>query len=162
MKYRTECFSGEGIRDAAAIMAYETFELGNSDVYCTLKAGILKGHPLLEEFSELMDEADRGLADDMTEEDKVQFFQRVLDAVEEVTGKKVRYAIWLADKANAYRYLMAGEDITAFEQTFTEEDIPDDCEGIDAYEEADAVILSQLEEDGALYGFEHYPTPITA
>ena len=43
VRYRTEAFSGTGERDAAEVMAFETFTLGNVDILQTLAEGPLKG-----------------------------------------------------------------------------------------------------------------------
>ena len=42
-KYRSEILFGEGYRDAANVMAHETFELMNTDIARTLSTSILKG-----------------------------------------------------------------------------------------------------------------------
>ena len=41
MKYRSEVPFGDGIRNAANIMAHECFELGNTDIFDTLSATII-------------------------------------------------------------------------------------------------------------------------
>lgn len=46
LRYRTETFSGIGPRDAAEVMAFETFELGNTDIpeyLCSQRLGQLPG-----------------------------------------------------------------------------------------------------------------------
>ena len=46
MKYRTEILFGDNYRDAAKVMAHETFELENTDILSTLRTTILKESPI--------------------------------------------------------------------------------------------------------------------
>lgn len=161
MKFRSELFAGEEYRDAAKVMAFETFELGNDDILDTLSATILSGNPIVKEFEAIKaEQGENGCVDDMSEEDRIGFFNRVLDAIAVETGKHIKYVLWLADRANAYRYALSGDNIRMMEKTFTESDIPVDFEGLDAYDESAGIVLSDIGEDGCLYGFETYPMPI--
>ncbi len=160
MLYRTELFAGSGVRDAAEVLAFEAFELGNSDV-CYALLCLLEYHNLAEECEIIGEELqDQGFISDWTFDNAKSFFSKVLDAIKDVTGKRIRYALWLADKPNAYRYLLGAERASAMSEHVSEQDVPENCEGIDAYDETGGLILVDLGADGALYGFEELPEPI--
>ena len=144
LRYRTETFSGEGFRDAAEVMAFETFELGNTDIPEYLCSHQLKGSslaPALESITRELD--DNGFVDDMSWEEKVDFFRDVLEDLSKVTGANITHALWLAGPDTVLNFY--GKDFT-----------PDSC--IDAYEPG-PVILTDLGYDGTLYGYDHEPYP---
>lgn len=144
LRYRTETFSGEGFRDAAEVMAFETFELGNTDIPEYLCSHQLKGSslaPALESITKELD--DNGFVDDMSWDEKVNFFREVLGDLSKVTGVNITHALWLADPNTVLNFY--GKDLT-----------PDSY--IDAYEPG-PVILTDLGHDGALYGYDHDPYP---
>lgn len=141
IRYRTENFAGSGERDAVNVMWYETFGLGNTDIFDTLSKSILMDHPLCEDFDTFTRELDaQGFVDDYTEDDGKAIMQRVLETVNHATGLHVRYALWLADK----------EVVQGFYQG-TEADIESYTVG--------PLILSELGHDGTLYGYEQMPCP---
>lgn len=163
MKYRTEKLWGEGYRDAAKVMAHETFELENTDIaetlVSTMLAGTTAGEKLLILIEELKNgeivDGDNGLLldiienyhdDNNYEKMAVKFYDEVLDAIAEVTGKKVKYVLWLCDSP---------EDI--INEYDMNHELDDSC--FDAYEESD-IILSDLGLGGKLYGYEEYPYAI--
>lgn len=144
LRYRTESFSGTGSRDAAEVMAFETFELGNTDIPEYLCSYQLKGSsiaPALETITKELD--DNGFVDDMSWEEKVDFFREVLEDLSKVTGVNTTHALWLADPNTVLNFY--GKDLT-----------PDSY--IDAYEPG-PVILTDLGHDGTLYGYDHEPYP---
>lgn len=144
LRYRTESFSGTGSRDAAEVMAFETFELGNTDIPEYLCSHQLKGSsiaPALETITKELD--DNGFVDDMSWEEKVDFFREVLEDLSKVTGVNIIHALWLADPNTVLNFY--GKDLT-----------PDSY--IDAYEPG-PVILTDLGYDGTLYGYDHEPYP---
>ena len=162
MKYRTEILFGENYRDAAKIMAHETFELGNSDIVSTLRNTILKESPISDKLRILEEEIESG---DISTDDNgelydmyqthdsygddtcasVQFFSDVLEEIKNATGKDIKYALWLCDeKENVYDYDIHHE--------LTDDDI-------DVYEETD-IVLSDIGIGGKLYGYETEPKPI--
>lgn len=144
LRYRTETFSGIGPRDAAEVMAFETFELGNTDIPEYLCSHQLKGSslaPALESITKELD--DNGFVDDMSWDEKVNFFREVLGDLSKVTGVNITHALWLADPNTVLNFY--GKDLT-----------PDSY--IDAYEPG-PVILTDLGHDGALYGYDHDPYP---
>lgn len=144
LRYRTETFSGIGPRDAAEVMAFETFELGNTDIPEYLCSHQLKGSslaPALESITKELD--DNGFVDDMSWDEKVDFFREVLGDLSKVAGVNITHALWLADPNTVLNFY--GKDLT-----------PDSY--IDAYEPG-PVILTDLGHDGALYGYDHDPYP---
>ena len=76
--------------------------------------------------------------------DKVNFFRQALNEVEEVTGVKVNYALWLADKDTVVDYY--GRYMA-------------DKNDIDAYA-VGPIVLSELGYDGTLYGYTEMPEPL--
>ena len=162
MKYRTEILFGDNYRDAAKVMAHETFELENTDILSTLRTTILKESPISDKLRILEEEVESG---DISTDDNgelydmyqthdsygddtcasVQFFSDVLEEIKNVTGKDIKYALWLCDeKENVYDYDIHHE--------LTDDDI-------DVYEETD-IVLSDIGIGGKLYGYETEPKPI--
>ena len=144
LRYRTETFSGIGSRDAAEVMAFEMFELGNTDIPEYLCSHQLKGSsiaPALESIAKELDENDS--VDDMSWSDKVSFFREVLLDLSKVTGVNISHALWLADSNTVLNFY--GKDLTTDSY-------------IDAYEPG-PVILTDLGYDGTLYGYDHEPCP---
>ncbi len=163
MKYRSENLWGEGYRDAAAVMAHETFELANTDILITLRETILKDSPYAEKLEILEEELNNAcVADGDTNgllyniitshnsndenSPSVRFFKEILQEIKRITGKDIKYCLWLCDTP---------EDVKRY-------DIHNELEDkdIDVYIESD-IILSNIGVDGCLYGFETLPGPIT-
>lgn len=144
VRYRTEAFSGTGERVAAEVMAFETFELGNTDILEYLSRNILKNPDSIEKCNSFIRELeDNGFVDDMPTDDKTEFFRQVLAEVEKETGVAVKYALWLADKNAVTNRAWYGRDMVHDED-------------FDCYE-VGPVILSDLGYDGTLYGYTEMP-----
>lgn len=160
MKYRSEVPFGDGVRKAANIMAHECFELGNTDIFDTLSATILKDTPFVEKFEILKEEFE---TDEVSDKDtngelynliethdsydddnvpSILFFQTILDEIKRITGKDIKYALWLCDTP---------EDVKNY-------DLHDEVnnDNIDVYIESD-IVLSDIGVDGKLYGYEENP-----
>lgn len=148
IRYRTESFSGTGERDAAAVMAFETKELGNTDILEYLRTYVLEDSSLAAKMKDFERELEENYCiDDMSLDDMEGFFKEVLAEIKNETGHNIRYALWLADPPVVLSPDCGyGRDLT--------EDYP-----IDAYETG-PIILSDLGYDGTLYGYEDYPTPV--
>lgn len=139
--FRTESFSGLNERIAAEVMAYEVFELDNSDILETLRDGMLKSSDFSDKLDSFIDELDReGFIDDMSFEDAVQFFEDVLAEIETITGEKPNYALWLTDIDTVLGFY--GKYITSVDD-------------IDCYQKS-SIVLSEI-SDGNLYGYRNYP-----
>lgn len=147
MRFRTEYFSGSGVRDAAEVMAYETFELGNTDILEYLCSHQLKGGsivPALETIAKELDE--NGYVNDMSWDDKVSFFREVLVDLSKATGTAISYALWLAEPPAILAIYGRG--------------VAPEAE-VEIYEESN-VVLSDIGFDGALYGYETEPQPLAS
>ena len=163
MKYRSELLFGDGYRDAAAVMAHEVFELENTDILTTLRTTILKNSSYAHDLEILEEELTTfDISDDDENGDlfelylthdsysdldcaSIQFFETILHEIASITGKSIRYVLWLCDtKEDVYHYDIRNE--------LTDADI-------DVYEESD-IILSDMGHDGKLYGYETIPKPI--
>lgn len=149
--YRTESFSGSGEREAVGVMAFEMFELMNTDILDTLSAGVLKDHPIKSEIRDMIELIEGWQTGEPSEalpeadsEKALEFCQRLLDAVAEVTGITVRYALWLTTKEQIASYY--GKDM-------------DDATDYSAYE-IGPVILSDLQNGDILYGYPACPQPL--
>lgn len=144
LRYRTETFSGIGPREAAEVMAFETFDLGNTDIPEYLCSHQLKGSSIAPALESITRELDgNGFVEDMSWEEKVVFFREVLEDLSKVTGVNITHALWLADPDTVLNFY--GKDLT-----------PDSY--IDAYEPG-PVTLTDLGHDGTLYGYDHEPYP---
>ena len=149
IRYRTESFSGLMERDAAEVMAFETFEMCNADILETLRNGVLKGNPICDQFQRMIDCLDGTSEEDflMGYNEGIEFFQNIINEIRKVTGHDIKYVLWLADKETVM-------DSSEGYGSYVESD-----EDIDAYE-VGPVVLSELGYDGSLYGYEEYPEPI--
>lgn len=144
VQYRTESFSGMNYRNAAAVMAFETFCLGNTDILDYLAGGLLANSPVSEQLRSLSTMIeDCGPESDEPTADDIAFMEDVLKAVADTTGIEVNYALWLADKDTLEqlygKYMQSPLDYDAYE--------------------VGPIILSDLGHDGTLYGYPENPTP---
>ena len=149
--YRTESFSGSGVYDIRKIIEYEICTLGNTDVldYCidnykfdsSFKKSLVEFRNFVENIN--------GVIEDLDDIAKIGYsyyiIDRLVDEVSKLTGKKIKYGLWLAE-------LDAVQELYLY-----------DCEEeeweIDAYEISD-VVFSDLGDDGKLFGYEEIPAPI--
>lgn len=155
IKYRTEQLYGEGYRDAAPVMAHEVFELQNTDILETLSNTILKGTDIGIKLNHLMnvieckvdDEELESFMDEAYDDEElgVSYMDNVLKAIKNITGKNIKYCLWLCDSIDDLK-------------TSYEEDFEISITSIDEYEDSD-IILSDLGTYGKLYGYETIPIP---
>ena len=139
MKFRTEKFSGSKVRKAIDVMKYEIFDLGNTDILKTLKTTILKNSIFIKEIEKIEFELEEnGYVDDLFENEKIDFCQKILDEIHFITNKKIEYALWLADLEIVKKYYKGSNS------------------NIDMYKTTN-IILSNLGLDGILYGYEEMP-----
>lgn len=108
---------------------------------CAASASDSSLAPALESITKELD--DNGFVDDMSWDEKVDFFREVLGDLSKVAGVNITHALWLADPNTVLNFY--GKDLT-----------PDSY--IDAYEPG-PVILTDLGHDGTLYGYDHDPYP---
>ena len=140
--YRTESFSGSGVRKLNEILYFEVFELGNTGaLHDMLK--ILDPGALRDQLSEIITGLEtidlyreEGL--DMGEYDCLCFLQNAIDEVNRKLKKNYRYGLWLADRDAVKDYYGASKN------------------EIDCYEKSDFKI-DDLGYEGALYLYEDEP-----
>ena len=156
--YRTEELYGEGYRDAASVMAHETFELENDDIPENLSTTILKGTKMGEKLAKIVqlhenpknkDPEIVAFLDEVFKDEEVgiNFYKEVLEEIKKITGKDIKYVLWLCDSI---------EDI---KEEYEFDTIDCQLEYFDAYETSD-IILSDMGSAGKLYGYEEEPFPI--
>ena len=142
--YRSESFSGSGVYEVKKVIEFEICTLGNTDIldYCL---GHYNLTPTLKEsLSELMNfiEKDNVIIEDLGDPTKIDYtyylINRLVDEISMLVGHPIKYAIWLAD-------------LDTVREIYSESD-----DDIEAYEISD-VVLSDLGEDGKLFGYETFP-----
>ena len=140
--YRTEQYSGSGKRDAVDVLTFEVFDLRNTDIleYCLSHYDLRRMHFDIT-IRTLMDIIQDN--DDVEEKDIRTIMKDLLKHIELNTGHCIRYILWLASK----------------------DEVKDNYEGtegcIDAYKTG-PVILSDLGNDGILFGYDNLPEKITS
>ena len=142
--YRSESFSGSGVYEVKKVIEFEICILGNTDIldYCL---GHYNLTPTLKEsLSELMNfiEKDNVIIEDLGDPTKIDYtyylINRLVDEISMLVGHSIKYAIWLAD-------------LDTVREIYSDSD-----DDIEAYEISD-VVLSDLGEDGKLFGYETFP-----
>lgn len=142
--YRSESFSGSGVYEVKKVIEFEICILGNTDIldYCLEHYNLT---PMLKEsLSELMNfiEKDNVIIEDLDDPTKIDYtyylIDRLVDEISMLVGHSIKYAIWLAD-------------LDTVREIYSDSD-----DDIEAYEISD-VVLSDLGEDGKLFGYETFP-----
>lgn len=144
LQYRAEKYSHLGPRDAAEVMAYETFELGNRNIAEYLCNNQLKGSavaPALQSIIRDLDE--KGFVNNMSWEEEVSLFREALEEVRKNTGVNISHALWLAPSNCVLSFYC--KDLTQ--------------DSYIAGYEPGSVILADLGYGGKLYGYDHMPYP---
>ena len=140
--YRNDSCYGSGVRDVFDVIHHEYHALGNTDIfeYClnhyNLSEGLKKN--LRQDIGWFENEFQKYGEYPCSLNDDIENLIRELSAL---TGKEIRYALWLASETTVHE-LYYGDD-----------------GNILAYETSD-VVLSFLEEDGALFGYPELPKPL--
>lgn len=99
LQCRTKDFSGSNIRLAKEVIHFEIFELGNVDILQTLKNSILKESNFSSKFDLLINEIyDNGFIDDMFMDEQLDFCQSILNEINYILNKNIKYALWLANE----------------------------------------------------------------
>lgn len=142
--YRSESFSGSGVYEVKKVIEFEICTLGNTDIldYCLEHYNLTPA--LKESLSELIDfiEKDNVIIEDLDDPTKIDYtyylINRLVDEISMLVGHPIKYAIWLAD-------------LDIVREIYSDSD-----DDIEAYEISD-VVLSDLGEDGKLFGYETFP-----
>ena len=152
--YRTEELFGEGYRDAASVMAHETFYLSNTDILDTLSQTLFQNTEYSKKLKHMSDVINYEVNDEKTEQfldaafndEKlgINYFNNILKEIKKITKKDIKYVLWLCDSI---------EDIKK------EYEINEPFISCNIYEKSD-IILSDLGVAGKLYGYESNPISI--
>ena len=150
--YRTEDTYGSGVRNITDIIQHEIFELSNIDILCYIKNNYVDRiisqdsyKFTIQTINELIDNGgvskslnnirlEKG--NDVAEK---TFVNSLLYIIKIITTKNIKYGLWLADKNTVKTYY--------------------ESNNIDAYKTS-SVILSDLGDEGILFGYEDMPQPI--
>ena len=161
--FRCEEFFGEGYRDAASVMAHETFVLDNTNILDYLiQSDIISNSTkeYLRVYTTLMEEGrliHTGYDTDYEEmlyrfrekeQERIEFFQEVLSDIKEMTGMNIRFCLWLCDTP---------EDSFDSYNLDLQKKINDFS--FDEYEKS-TVVLADIGKEGMLYGYEYEPKSI--
>ena len=148
MRYRSEKVGvgGNGIRDILAVMTYEIYNMGNSDILTTLIPTIKPVNPELScEMQSMVNELEENFSfDDMGEDDVHEICQKIVECLNNIYHKNLKYCLWLADYNVVMNYYGHGRLSLS---------------DIDGYMESD-IVLSKIEPDGSLYAYEENPVKI--
>ena len=86
IKYRTEAFSGSGVRDAKEVILHEILELENTDVLETLRNGLLDGTELADRAEAIMMKVQGVTRAEVTDSEVTAFCDDALDIIRKKTG----------------------------------------------------------------------------
>lgn len=138
--YRTE-MSMKPNRNAVDVMLFEICELTNTDIL----EYISENYKLPQLLKRNINETIESIKNYDFEEDEIKYLlEEIISCIEDIVGFKPKYALWLASE-EAVRECYEGneQDIYVYD--------------IDM---GNCVILSDLDYDGILLGFEKLPIPI--
>ncbi len=141
--YRSESVYGEGFTDAVSVITHEVDDLDNVDILSTLADTVLTGTKLGDTLTKTVDDPE--MLDELLGENPEKFVRdQLLPAVRQATGVDIKYVLWLcataADVVDIYN--AAPEDVIAYP--------------------VGDVVLSDLGQDGLLYGYAEKPEPVEA
>lgn len=138
--YRTEEYSGSGVRDIMEIIENEVCELGNADI----PKYMLEHYAFPEELQSMLqtikDQCEFGI--NPTREQTHKIFRVALDQIGSQRGMKITCGLWLAGRDEVEEHYLRGEDGK-----------------IDAYQTS-PVILSDLGPEGYLFAYPEEPKKI--
>ena len=145
--FRNNAAFGDGVIEADKIIAYEIFELGNSDILRYVLDNFKPQNSddmfLITDIKTYIDELEEnGYVDDLYTSDKEAFAQKIVEYVSRQSGIDVKYALWLCDSK---------DDV--LENYGCDWDTEDD---ISEYPKTSA-IFSYLGSEGGLYGYDVDP-----
>lgn len=142
--YRNENYGGEHKYSPSKVLYHEIFELGNDDIVNT----IINHYASKEQADELRNELKhlRDLSDNGKEPENcggIEFVNRLLEIVESKTGKHITAVLWLASEESVRKNYEADEPDAEVKAYYTSN-----------------IILSNIGEDGCLFGYEQTPQPL--
>lgn len=141
--YRTETYSGSRERRFDYVLQFEVFELGNCHILEELvQNGLVSRQDLVKQIQDIASEWEKnGYVDDMPEDDQLEFIEQLRIEISMRLNQDIQFALWLTDRQYVQDFYQGTDS---------------DTEG---YETSD-VILSNLGNDGILFGYECEPYPI--
>ena len=135
--YRTEDFSGSGVRDLREVIAFEIDELGNSDIPLYM----FENYNILQNYENIIDSIGS-----YTEGDELGVDEYIQDIIEDIftfvkdkLGTPTLFAIWLTDTDKSW---------------YIKEDSSVDKYTILGKEGEDYLVLSDLGSDGKLIAYK--------
>lgn len=144
IRYRTEEAFGDGYRDILDVMTYETYNLANNDLLMYfLRTYKDADSTVREQARKILASYEGEEHVDFGEADIREFFAAEIKELERLTGKRLRYCLWLAEKDTVKEYYMQGGPCT-----------------VDGYPVSD-VVLTDLGYDGTLYAYEQLPEAVS-
>lgn len=152
--YRTEAYSGSGVRDAEAVIRFEILELGNTDIPDTLlnQTMFIQNAELRKDMEWLIryiedngGPGDEDVFEDPNDTRVLEIIKRILPEVRK-HSLDIKYALWLADKDEVLKDNENGG-------------YGGNESNIDKYP-VSPVCLSNLGNMGCLFGYVEYPRPI--
>lgn len=148
--FRNPNYGGDNITDAVQIMLFEILELGNTDILETmLNNGFIKNETLRQRIEHavvyISENGGPGYYDEYHytayDSDIKKMIQSLPNEIEKTTGKKIRFALWLASRDSVIKNYEGNDD------------------NMLAYPTGD-IVLSDLGDDGILFGYENEPKPV--
>lgn len=137
LQYRVEHTAYKSDRNPIDVMTFESTELDNDDTIEYIRDHYLVNNALLTK------NANNLLHNYHDNNDYRLFFTNALDYITKTTRKTITHIIWLTNENIARHQYAAWHNSTE----------------MDAYDVTNAIILSDLDNDGRLYGFENEPKP---
>jgi hypothetical protein len=139
------------------VMAHEIFVLLNVDIPLTLANGLLKGTEMSRKLKILAEESsfNKALEEDENEElfkllvgfdseKQLDFCKEIVSEVNRVTGKDIKYCLWLCDSKNDVRNYLFQQNTKVSDDDIAE------------YEKSDVILSDLFDWEGKLYGYEEY------
>ncbi len=148
--FRNPDYAGDGEADPVKVMLFEIMELGNTDILDTLlESDLIKNSDIIERMKSASEyiEENGGPGyydeDDYTDDDRAikELIKSIPDEIARTTGKTINFVLWLASKSDVEtQYDGTGDNILEYPTS--------------------DIILSNLGNDGALFGYETRPKPV--
>ena len=131
---------------ASEVMAFHTFEDCQTDILEILideTDGILRNcEPIRTQCEEYIIQIQEGYLDNMTRDEGIDFFDKVVDAINYETGKNIKYAVWLSP------YI----DVKYIRYNYSPKPI--------FHEPGPITFFEDMENGEILFGYEEYPETI--
>lgn len=143
--YRTEQFSGSGVRDLKELLTFEIYELGNADFLSYAFEHFELDEPLKERIVTMIEYLE-GIHMDISgkfHDEANQVVDLILDQIRKYTGINIRYGLWLTS-------VDAIKSIYSFSIS----------DSMEVYRYEPGLIISDVGFDGKLYAYEELPKPL--